>query len=204
MLLPGEALGYWLCGRCSLVFMDPAHHPTEERERRRYLQHHNVLEPAYLAYLSRLALPVTRHLPPESRGLDYGSGPVEGMKAILEPLGFAVDSYDPYFFPRPELLNFRYDFVLCCEAAEHFFSPRAEFARIDAVLKKGGLLGVSSALLPPLDQFEGWSYRRDYTHVAFFSPTSVRWLAGHFGWELLSLESPLWILRKTKDGNGGG
>jgi SAM-dependent methyltransferase len=117
------------------------------------------------------------------------------MKALLEPEGFSVVSYDPYFFPRfPEG---PFDFILCSEAAEHFYAPAEEFARIDAILKPGGVLGVSSWLLPPLEKFEDWSYRRDKTHVGFFSETSVRWLARARGWEILALESPLWILRKS-------
>jgi 2-polyprenyl-3-methyl-5-hydroxy-6-metoxy-1,4-benzoquinol methylase len=119
------------------------------------------------------------------------------MRAVLSTHGFSVESYDPIFFPRADLLNFRYDFLLCCEAAEHFFYPDQEFARIHALLKPGGILAVSSRLAVPREEFAHWQYRRDPTHVIFFQQATVEWLAGRFQWEILQLESPLWLLRKT-------
>jgi hypothetical protein len=186
---------YLKCATCDFVWLSPVFRVSEREEEDRYLEHHNSPDiPAYRAYLSRLAQPVLRHVNRGALGLDYGCGPVEGMKALLEPDGYEVISYDPYFFPRfPEG---PFDFVLCSEAAEHFYAPAEEFARIDAILKPKGVLGVSSWLLPPPEKFEDWSYRRDKTHVGFFGEKSVRWLARARGWEILALESPLWILRK--------
>jgi hypothetical protein len=189
-----DCLKCWLCG---LVWVNPQQFPTLEREKRRYLQHKNSLEePAYLNYLARAAAPVVDLQANGARGLDYGCGPVEGMKHILEPR-FRVESYDPIFFPRDELLKFIYEFVLCIEAAEHFHEPLKEFARIDSVLVPGGILGVSSLLLPPAAEFARWHYRRDYTHVTFYGEDTVRWIAAHFGWEILSLQSPFWVMRKA-------
>jgi hypothetical protein len=193
----GAAQDYLKCPHCGLVWVNPQHFPSLEREKRRYLQHKNSLEePAYLDYLARAAAPVADLQPPGARGLDYGCGPVEGMKHVLEPR-LRVDSYDPIFFPREELLKFRYDFVLCIEAAEHFHDPLTEFARIDSTLVQGGILVVSSLLLPAPSEFSRWHYRRDFTHVVFYAEETVHWLAAHFGWEVLSLRSPLWVMRKA-------
>jgi len=193
----GSAEDCLKCWHCGLVWVNPRHFPSPEREKRRYLQHKNSLgEPAYLAYLARAAAPVADLQPDGARGLDYGCGPVEGMKHILEPR-LSVESYDPIFFPREELLKFRYDFVLCIEAAEHFHDPLKEFTRMDSVLVRGGFLGVSSLLLPPPADFARWHYRRDFTHVTFYGEDTVRWIADHFAWEIVSLQSPLWVMRKA-------
>jgi hypothetical protein len=151
-----------------------------------------------MTYLSRLALPIVENLPAGARGLDFGCGPVEGMKKLLFPLKFSVESYDPFFFPREELLNIRYDFVLCSEVAEHFFEPDREFARLSQLVKPGGWLGVSSELAPQdRSVFQNWWYRRDPTHVTFYSEATVLWIAKEGGWTLETLKNPIWLLKKN-------
>lgn len=167
----------------------------------RYREHNNSLEdPRYLAYLRRTALSVADRLNLGAKGLDFGCGPVEGMKAILSPLGFSVESYDPIFFPRPELLKNSYDFILCSEVAEHFFSPGEEFARLCELLREGGFLAVSSRLAVSKEQFAQWNYRRDPTHVVFYQRETVEWIARKFDLRLLELNDPLWLLQKSSSG----
>lgn len=186
---------YWCCVICNLIWLHEGQRPSREVEEARYRTHQNDGK-EYLSYLAKTAFPIAELLAPRALGLDYGCGPTEGMRALLSPLGFNVESYDPIFFAREHLLNNRYDFLLCSEAAEHFFFPAQEFERIDGLLKEGGVLGVSSRLAVPREEFDAWSYRRDPTHVVFYQAETVRWIARRFGWELLRLESPLWILRK--------
>lgn len=149
-----------------------------------------------MAYLSRTALPVVEHLAPGAHGLDYGCGPTQGMTALLSPMGFSVESYDPFFFSDPGVLKNRYDFVLCSEAAEHFFSPRAEFEQLSTLVRRGGWLGVSSRLAVAQEKFADWWYRRDPTHVCFYAEETVHWIARKWGWRVERLEDPLWVLQK--------
>jgi hypothetical protein len=191
-----EGPAYFFCASCGLVWLDPAARLCGEAERARYLLHDNAENSQYLDYLSSLALLVEPYLAAFSRGLDFGCGPVQGMKRLLEPKGFVIDSYDPFFFNHEELLKNRYDFLLCSEVVEHFFSPAKEFQTIDTLLKSGGILGVRSELLPPMGDFFSWYYRRDPTHVVFYGEACLRWLSERFGWELLLLDAPFWIFRK--------
>jgi hypothetical protein len=188
---------YWICSECKLIWLDESQRPTRDFEEARYLTHQNATDSAgYIAYLQRIALPVVERVPKGSRGLDYGCGPTEGMKAALSEFSFSVESYDPIFFPREELLKNSYVFLLCSEAAEHFFFPGQEFARLDTLLKSGGFLGVSSRLAVSQEAFPLWSYRRDPTHVVFYNRETVHWIAQRFGWKLVQLDDPLWIFHK--------
>lgn len=137
---------------------------------------------------------------PGALGLDYGCGPTEGMREALRPYDVRVVSYDPIFFPHEQLLKNRYDFLLCSEAAEHFFYPGEEFARMQSLLKEGGILGVSSQLAVPREKFAQWNYRRDYTHVVFYQEETVHWIARKFGWKLLQLANPIWIYQSLSSG----
>lgn len=195
--VPKDNRIYLKCAICEFVWLDPSLRMPLFAEKERYLSHNNSLDiPDYLNYLQRLAQPVMRQICPGARGLDFGCGPVEGLKKLMEAQDFEVHSYDPIFFPRPNALEMQYDFVFCCEVVEHFFDPLQEFQRINTLLKPEGILGISSRLLPPLEEFANWSYRRDKTHVCFFTEKTVAWIANKFGWEILTLESPIWILKK--------
>lgn len=180
----GRRRAYHDCPRCGLVFLDPAHRVGADEERRRYRSHRNDPdEPGYAAFLERLAGPLTRRVPAGSRGLDYGSGPGEAMGRILSRRGLLVDAYDPHF--RPETPGRGYDFVVCCEAAEHFHRPADEFARIDACLSRPGVLAVSTRPLEDDASFADWWYRRDVTHVSFYRPRTFDWIARRHGWSAL-------------------
>jgi hypothetical protein len=147
-----------------------------------------------------MAQPVVSRLGRGAVGLDYGCGPVEGMKAALSGKEFIVDSYDPFFFPTRTLPKNHYDFLLCCEAAEHFFHPGREFRRMHQLLKPGGIIGIKSQLAVGREDFALWSYRRDPTHVVFYSEESVRWIGARFGWNLLHLDNSLWVFQLSSGG----
>jgi len=191
------AARYHRCASCFLVWLDTTFRVSPSVEQARYSSHENdPLSAEYISYLSRTALPVVERLSVGAQGLDYGCGPTEGMKALLFPLGFSIHSYDPFFFYDPSLLKNRYDFVLCSEAAEHFFSPATEFDRIAKLVRAGGWLGVSSRLAVDQEKFPQWWYRRDPTHVCFYSAETVHWIARRWGWRVEFLEDPIWILQK--------
>ena len=188
---------YFQCGICDLVWLHPRHWPSPDEERGRYLEHRNdSADSAYLEYLSRLAEPVCALISPPARGIDYGCGPAEGMRTLLAPRGYEVDSYDPLFYPRPDLEPAAYDFLLCNEAAEHFFRPAEEFRRMDSIVDKGGVLAFSSGLVINKERFLGWNYRQDPTHVIFFSEKCVRWIGARFGWDVLEIKNPRFLFQK--------
>ncbi|MCC5977359.1 MAG: class I SAM-dependent methyltransferase [Salinarimonas sp.] len=175
---------YHRCPVCALRFLDPAHHPDRETERAQYALHQNDPDdPRYRAFLSRLADPLLAMLEPGSSGLDYGCGPGPALAAMLREAGHAVALYDPFFAPDKRVLEANYDFVTCTETAEHFHDPAREFARLDALLRPGGWLGLMTIFQSDDARFAGWHYRRDPTHVVFYREETVHWIAAHYGWE---------------------
>jgi len=186
---------YWICAQCDLIWLEEAQRPSLAQEESRYRTHKNY-GADYLNYLGKTALPIAALLVPGANGVDYGCGPTQGMKDILSPMEFSLDSYDPIFFPKTELLKNHYEFLICSEAAEHFFYPGEEFARMDSLVKRGGVIAISSKLAVRREDFETWPYRRDPTHVIFFQEKTVHWIAQKFAWQILKLESPLWLFTK--------
>jgi 2-polyprenyl-3-methyl-5-hydroxy-6-metoxy-1,4-benzoquinol methylase len=176
--------GYHDCDVCRLVHLAPTQRLAAAAEHEHYLTHEN--DPAdfgYRAFLSRLAVPLAERLEPGAEGLDYGCGPGPALARMLEEQGFRVSAYDPFFAPDDAALGRRYDFVTCTEVAEHFFEPAAELERLQRLLRPGGWLGVMTELLDEQRDFASWRYVRDPTHVCFYRPPTMRWIADHFGWE---------------------
>jgi len=176
---------YHFCPRCALVWIDRGFLPRREEERARYDTHRNdPSDPGYRRFLDTLAIPLAGRLPPGAEGLDYGSGPGPTLSVMLSERGFPTEIYDPFYAARPAVLSRTYDFVTCSETAEHFHDPGAEFARLDRLLRPGGWLGLMTGVRTPEVRFESWWYVRDPTHVCFYAPETLRWIAHRHGWRL--------------------
>lgn len=186
---------YLRCGRCALVFVPPAYHLSREAERAEYDLHRNrVDDPAYRAFLSRLADPLAARLSPAARGLDFGCGPGPALAALLAERGFQVGLYDSFYFPDTGALATTYDFICATEVVEHLHRPGRELARLWDMLQPGGWLGVMTKLVRDRAAFGNWHYKRDPTHVCFFSEDTWRWWAREYAASLEILGSDVILL----------
>ena len=195
-----EGRRFLRCRRCDLTFLDPAQRLGPGEERARYETHRNdPSDPGYRAFLDRLLTPLAERLPEGARGLDYGSGPGPTLSRMLTEAGYPTVDYDPFFAPREEVLDRRWDFVTCSETAEHFFDPGREFRRLDRMLAPGGWLGLMTGIVTEDVDFGSWWYARDPTHVAFYSPETLAWIAGDRGWKLVPAGETVVLFRKPED-----
>jgi hypothetical protein len=113
--------------------------------------------------------------------LDYGAGHQPVLSEHLRALGYTMTIYDPYFWPATEALETSYDFVVACEVAEHFFDPAAEFARLRRLVRPAGALLLNTEIYNDGIEFENWYYRRDPTHVVFYSARTLEWIGRRYG-----------------------
>lgn len=188
---------YRSCGVCDLVFQEPGQRLDRDAERAHYLTHDNrVDDPRYRKFLSQLAEPMMRRLAAGAQGLDFGAGPGPALAAMFTERGFPAAIYDPFFAPDVAVLERQYDFIVCTEVVEHMHHPGRELALFDRLLESGGWLGLMTELRPPLEGFSDWYYHRDPTHVCFYSADTIRWIAGHFRWQLEHLDTRVILLRK--------
>jgi hypothetical protein len=180
---------YFECEQCRLVYLTPEQRlgPAEEFER--YSKHQNdPMDARYRAFLSRLSRPLVERLADGAEGLDYGSGPGPTLSVMLEEQGFNMEIFDPFFAPGADMLRRSYDFITCTETAEHFHTPGDEFDRLRGLLRPGGWLGIMSEMLQEDHVFRDWYYIRDPTHVSFYRPGTMEWIATAHGWTLELLQ----------------
>jgi SAM-dependent methyltransferase len=193
---------YFRCAECDLVFVHPDDRPGAQEEAARYLAHQNSRDDAgYVRFLRRLADPVCARMPAGSRGLDVGCGPVPLLGELLTDASRPTVSYDPQFWPATDALGDRYDFVTCSEVVEHAHDPARLFAQLVGLLRPGGMLAVMTSLLVDGTDFKTWWYRRDITHVCFYSEVTMRWIGRR--WSLdVELAAPNVVLFVLPAGGG--
>lgn len=194
-----EERSYLRCGTCALTFLAASQRADPARERARYAQHRNAPDdPGYRAFLDRLLAPLAAQLPAGAEGLDYGCGPGPTASVMMRARGFPTADYDLYFFPEPAPLARAYDFVVCTEVFEHLRLPAEDLARLDGLLKPGGVLGVMTGVLEDDSAFAGWWYRNDFTHIAFYRPETLSWIARSRGWSLTRPSRDAALFRKPR------
>jgi SAM-dependent methyltransferase len=178
---------YFKCG-CGLYFLNPNERLSSDQELERYELHRNDLNSEdYQNFVAPLAREISNRVPPGASGLDFGCGPAPIMAHILGLAGYRMSAYDPYFNPDYGTLNKRFDFVVASEVAEHFYSPAVEFRNLKAMIKPGGVLGLMTLLVTQETDFSDWYYRRDPTHVVFYSEDSLQWIKRRFGFQRLEI-----------------
>ncbi len=188
---------YFRCEVCLLVFVGENEILSKEEEKAVYDLHQNHSEDeGYQTFLGRIVEPLRKFLKPGAKGLDFGCGPNPVLAEILNRNGFAVDFYDPIYFPNQEKLGKNYDFITATEVIEHVKDPAAVFSFLHQSLKKNGVLGLMTKLVIDVEAFSRWHYKNDLTHIRFYSRETFAWLAKKWDWELEIIGKDVVLLKR--------
>ena len=169
---------YLRCQRCQLTFVPPIYHLSIEKEKARYDEHKNSPEdPQYREFLSKLLIPMVSKLTLGDQGLDFGSGPGPTLSIMFREAGYPMEIYDYFYAPNTDVLNRQYDFITATEVIEHLRHPIQTLNLLWKILKPGGVLGIMTETVPDHKLFSEWYYKRDPTHICFFSYATFTWLS---------------------------
>jgi 2-polyprenyl-3-methyl-5-hydroxy-6-metoxy-1,4-benzoquinol methylase len=178
--------------------MDASLRLNAKDEKARYELHNNdIHDPAYRKFLSPVSDFVSNTYSAAHIGLDYGCGPGPALAHVLGERGYRIHLFDPCFFPNSEVLKERYDFIICTETAEHFYSPAHEFQRLSELLKPGGRLLLMTLCYTEDIDFARWFYRRDETHVFIYRHRTLDYIAVRFGFTREHSENRFFSLLKV-------
>jgi len=187
---------YQRCDQCQLTFVPEEYFLSEIAEKAEYDLHLNSPnDQGYRNFLSRLALPMQQLIPPQSHGLDFGSGPGPTLSVMFEEAGYRMAIYDKFYAAIAERLQQRYDFITATEVVEHLKSPQKTLNQLWQCLKPNGYLGIMTKLARDRDAFAKWHYKNDLTHIIFFSRETFIWLAEQWHAELTFIDNDVIILR---------
>ena len=146
--------------------------------------------------MSKLYLPLKQKLSKNDVGLDYGCGHGPVLAQMLKLDGLKVDLYDPFFYPNKEIFNKKYNFITCTEVVEHFFDPYKQFNNLDKLLKKNAWLAIMTTFYQQNIAFKNWYYRRDPTHVIFYSEETFRFIANKKKWKCEINQTNVVLMKK--------
>jgi hypothetical protein len=182
--------------------MNPEERLSPGEEKARYDLHQNESTSGYLDFLTPLLKDIHQlvqsqgRLPSQISTLDFGCGPTAFLGSQFFEKGYKSYNYDIFYYPDQELLRKMYDIITSTEVWEHFHQPKQEIERQLRMLKSGGILGVMTSAHKGEAAFHSWHYRRDLTHVCFYSDKTMLWLAQSYNLKMIKSLSPYWIFQK--------
>lgn len=188
---------FYLCTRCELLFVDPSEHLSPDEEKKRYETHNNdVNDPRYQDFVKPLVKAVRDYCTPSNRGLDFGAGTGPVLAKLLREANFAVELYDPFFWPDSKALQKKYDFIASSEVVEHFAQPGKEFSLLTSLLEPKGVLAIMTLLHTSATDFPSWFYLKDPTHICAYSLKTFSWIQKQFGFQTLKQQGPRVVVLK--------
>jgi hypothetical protein len=174
---------YFRCAECDLVFASPDSYLNDSDEKTIYDFHENdPNDDGYRQFLNQLATPLLDKLSVGMEGLDFGCGPGPVLNLMMEEHGMSMSIYDIYYAPDKNKVTRQYDFVTSTEVVEHFYNPSEAWPQLVSLVKRGGWLGIMTSMFTreSPEFFKSWQYKNDPTHVSFYSPKTMHWLAEQF------------------------
>lgn len=179
---------YYLCNKCSLIFVPRDVLIAEDQERIRYESHENLEnDPNYQIYLGQVVNAIVPFLSKGSSGLDFGCGKTTLMSRLFLEQSFHVDSYDYFFLKDETIWEKKYDFIILSEVIEHLRDLKGTMQKLKLLLNSGGAIFIKTKFYPEdLKAFSSWFYKRDITHIQFFNDKSMHYLAQELSFKNVS------------------
>lgn len=189
--IPKSEIKYHTCAFCEFIFIDDGNLLSKEEEKSRYRKHDNTLENK--GYVNMLNDFIEKSVAPYKdtikRVLDFGCGHEPVLKTLLKDKGLDVDIYDKFYAPDKVYINNKYDLITATEVLEHLTDPLYIFDLFRNLLNINGIISVMTHFHPRDDKiFTDWWYRRDRTHISFYTPKTIGYLARKFGLKLLQCD----------------
>lgn len=186
------------CCNCDLVFVPKYQYLTTEAEKAEYDLHQNSPDDQYYRkFLSKMFVPMHKLLKEKSDGLDFGSGPGPTLSLMFAEAGHNMSIFDHFYAADPTVLDKKYEFITATEVFEHLHNPQRILEQLWSCLKEGGSLGIMTKFLPDqMEKFNNWAYKRDMTHVCFYTKSTFAWIAEQLRADVSFYGKDVVILRK--------
>jgi predicted TPR repeat methyltransferase len=183
-----KELSYYRCESCGFVYLDDKYIVDSEREKDQYEMHQNSFESLgyvkmFEDFITEAIIPYEEHI---ETALEFGCGSGPVLAELLRRRGMEVDQYDLYFFPHKVYEGKKYDLITSTEVFEHLQNPIAILETLVEHTQDNGYIALMTRFPSAEDKiFLDWWYRRDVTHISFFTPQSFEIMAQKTGLKML-------------------
>jgi len=190
---------FYACPNCHCIALDPRYYLSLEKENSLYDNHQNSLEnEGYVKMFEDFLDYFWNDLTCKEKALDFGSGPTPVLAELLRRREVQVDYYDKFYQPIQCFENQTYDLITSTEVFEHLDDPVTTLSLLSQHLNPKGVIALMT-LFHTNDEafFLKWWYRRDPTHIMFYTPKTLEVLAQKCGLEVLKTDGKrIGILQK--------
>lgn len=179
---------YAYCPQCELIAQEESYNVSLEREKQQYDQHHNTLENEGYVAMFETFLDFFWHdfTCKDISCLDFGSGPTPVLSTLMHKRGANVDYYDKFYQPKRVFEGKSYDLITSTEVFEHLNHPLETLMLLAHHLKPQGYIALMTLFHDnSMENFWKWWYRRDPTHITFYTPKTLDFLAQACGLKLI-------------------
>ena len=187
-----DTIPYYWCMQCDYISIDEGKIISHAEEKERYSKHENTCaNKGYVRmfndFIEKTVMRYSSHV---HTVLDFGCGTSPVLATLLTERGFSVDIYDKYFAPEKVYENKKYDLITATEVFEHVRDPLGVMNLFKHHLTERGIVAIMT-LFHPNDfvQFKKWWYRKDATHISFYTPKTFQYIAHIFGLKILRADN---------------
>jgi 2-polyprenyl-3-methyl-5-hydroxy-6-metoxy-1,4-benzoquinol methylase len=160
---------------------------SPEEERKRYIHHNNsITNEGYVRMFEDfLSDAIEKEFKTTEKILDFGCGPNPVFAEIMRKKGKTVDFYDPYYYPNADIFLEKYSLITSTEVFEHIQYPMETLRKLYHIMNDGSVLAIMTKFHSGTENFEKWWYRRDVTHISFYSSKTVEKIVELTDFELI-------------------
>jgi len=177
---------FFHCPSCELIFLDKKFYVSKNDEKNQYDQHNNSLENEGYVNMFDDFLDFTLKGLHVKSVLDFGSGPTPVLAELLKRRGLHVEHFDKFYQPKKVYKNKKYDLITSTEVFEHLENPKEILNLLSNHLNPNGIISIMTLFhTNKQEDFLKWWYRRDPTHITFFTPKTIEIMAKKCGLKLL-------------------
>lgn len=181
---------YFYCSSCEFIFLDKKCFITTENEKNQYDQHNNSLENQGYVDMFNDFLDFTLKGLHVKTALDFGSGPTPVLAELLKRRDLHVEHFDKFYQPKKVYENKSYDLITSTEVFEHLENPKEILHDLVKLLNPNGVISLMTLFhTNKQEDFLKWWYRRDPTHITFFTPKSIEIMASECGLKVLKTDN---------------
>ena len=186
-------LDYYRCQHCGFIYLDDSHIVDSQTEKKHYDKHKNSFESVgyvemFEQFIDKAIEPYIENI---ESALDFGCGYASVLVELLRRKGLEVDKYDLYYFPKKVYEGKKYDLITSTEVFEHLKEPTETLKTLANSINSTGYIIIMTSF-PPKDDYNflNWWYRRDITHISFFTPKSFEIMGESVGLRVVNLIIP--------------